>query len=157
MADRIVVLEGGDVQQYATPIELYDRPVNKFVAGFIGSPKMNFFDAKAGSGGSVQVVNGPALKIANLDTARMTETLTVGLRPEHIEYSHESGDVSGKIVVEEQLGSDAFLYVDVEGLGMITVRAVGERDFHSGETVYLTFPPERSHVFDANDQRINED
>ncbi|MCR9148883.1 MAG: sn-glycerol-3-phosphate ABC transporter ATP-binding protein UgpC [Rhodobacteraceae bacterium] len=155
MADRIVVLEGGDVQQFATPIELYDRPVNKFVAGFIGSPKMNFLGADATADGKVQVRNGPLLSISDLDTARVTGPLTVGIRPEHITYSHDTGDLKGTIVVEEQLGSDAFLYVEVEKIGMITVRAVGERNFHSHQTVYLTLPPQRCHVFDQADLRIN--
>ncbi len=156
MADRIVVLEGGDIQQFDTPIALYDRPVNKFVAGFIGSPKMNFMEASPGPDGTVQVKGGPALKVPGLDPARMTGRMTVGIRPEHIRYAHDAGDLTGKILVEEQLGSDAFLYVEVEGIGMVTVRAVGERDFHSHQTVHLSLPPETCHVFDESDLRINE-
>ena len=157
MANRIVVLEGGDVQQFASPIELYDRPVNKFVAGFIGSPKMNFFDAAPSSDGRVQIAHGPALEVPGLPADRMSAQLTLGIRPEHIDYSHERGDLKGTILVEEQLGSDAFLHVDVDGIGLVTVRAVGERDFHNGEAIYLTVPPDLSHVFDAADQRINAD
>ncbi len=157
MADRIVVLEGGDIQQFDTPIALYDRPVNKFVAGFIGSPKMNFMQASPAADGRVQIKDGPALKIPGLDPAKMTAELTVGIRPEHIVYAHESGDLSGKILVEEQLGSDAFLYVEVPDIGMVTVRAVGERNFHSHQTVHLSLPPEKCHVFDENDLRINGD
>lgn len=157
MADRIVVLQGGDIQQFDTPISLYDRPVNKFVAGFIGSPKMNFLESSPGPDGTVQVKNGPALLIPGIDAARMTGKMTVGIRPEHIRYSHDAGDLSGKIIVEEQLGSDAFLYVEVDGIGMMTVRAVGERDFHGHQTVHLSLPPEKCHVFDENDLRINTD
>lgn len=156
MADRIVVLEGGDIQQFDTPIALYDRPVNKFVAGFIGSPKMNFMEAGPGPDGTVQVKGGPALKVPGVDPARMTGRMTVGIRPEHICYAHDAGDLTGKILVEEQLGSDAFLYVEVEGIGMVTVRAVGERNFHSHQTVHLSLPPETCHVFDESDLRINE-
>ena len=154
MANRIVVLEGGDVQQFATPIELYDRPINKFVAGFIGSPKMNFLDAQAAEG-AIQIQNGPSIIVPNVNHTRLTGKLTVGIRPEHITYSHEAGDLKGTIVVEEQLGSDAFLYVEVENIGMLTVRAVGERNYHSRDTVYLSFPPDRCHVFDSDDIRIN--
>lgn len=157
MADRIVVLEGGDIQQFDTPIALYDRPVNKFVAGFIGSPKMNFMSAQPTADGLVQIKDGPALKIPNVDAAKMTHTMTLGIRPEHIQYAHDSGDLCGKILVEEQLGSDAYLYVEVPGIGMVTVRAVGERDFHSHQTVYLSLPPEKCHIFDENDVRINTD
>ncbi|MEP1207830.1 MAG: ABC transporter ATP-binding protein [Rhizobiaceae bacterium] len=155
MANRIVVLEGGDVQQFATPIELYDRPVNKFVAGFIGSPKMNFLKSVPTADHAIMIKNGPQLSIPTVDQTKLTEELTVGIRPEHITYSHDKGDLKGEIIVEEQLGSDAFLYVEVENIGMITVRAVGERNFHNRDTVYLSFPPERCHVFDASDQRIS--
>lgn len=155
MANRIVVLQGGDVQQFASPIELYDRPVNKFVAGFIGSPKMNFLEAKPVEGKVIQIKNGPQIEVSNIEQNQITETLTVGIRPEHIIYDHDKGDLKGEIIVEEQLGSDAFLYIEVENIGMITVRAVGERNFHNHDTVFLSFPPDRCHVFDAQDQRIN--
>lgn len=157
MADRIVVLEGGDIQQFDTPIALYDRPINKFVAGFIGSPKMNFMPASPGAGGSVQVKNGPSVNIPGVHPDRMTPEMTLGIRPEHIRYSHDAGDLSGSILVEEQLGSDAFLYVEVDGIGMVTVRAVGERSFHNHQTIHLTLPPEHCHVFNDADQRINQD
>jgi len=155
MADRIVVLQGGHVEQFATPIELYDRPVNKFVAGFIGSPKMNFLTAKPGAAGSIQIEGGPAIASPGIRPDQMTPTMTVGIRPEHLAYSHAQGDLKGKIVVEEQLGSDAFLYVEVPGIGMLTVRAVGERNYHGGEDIWLTLPPERCHVFDDKDLRID--
>lgn len=157
MADRIVVLDKGDVQQFATPIELYDRPVNKFVAGFIGSPKMNFFKAAPASENRVQITNGPIIAIPGLTSDRTTQVLTLGIRPEHLEYSHEGGDLKGTIMVEEQLGSDAFLYVEVEGIGLVTVRAVDERNYHGGETIYLSLPHDRCHVFNATEQRINSD
>ena len=155
MADRIAVLNDGRVEQYASPLDLYDRPRNLFVAAFIGSPKMNLLQATASADGRVQVKNGPILGISNLDAARLTGDLTLGIRPEHLVYAHDTGDLTGTIVVEEQLGSDAFLYVDVQGIGMLTVRAVGERDFHSHQTVHLTLPPERCHVFDASGLRVS--
>jgi len=154
MADRIVVLNGGDVEQFATPIELYDHPVNKFVAGFIGSPKMNFLDAAPGPNGAIRLANGPDIDVPGIAPDRMTPKMTVGVRPEHLEYSHDRGDLKGKIVVEEQLGSDAFLYLEIDGIGMMTVRAVGERSYHGGEDIFLTFPRDRCHVFDAADIRI---
>ena len=68
------------MQQFASPIELYDRPVNKFVARFIGSPKMNFFEATSTETGNVQIVHGPELAIAGLNRASLAGRLTVGLR-----------------------------------------------------------------------------
>ena len=155
MAERIVVLKDGNVEQFDTPIELYDNPCNKFVAGFIGSPKMNFVDAVPGPDGNVKLVNGTLLKLPSLAERDLSPNMTVGIRPEHLEYSHEEGDWKGKIIVEEQLGSDAFLYVDVPEIGMITVRAVGERNYHGGETIFLTLPRDLCHVFGKNDERLN--
>jgi multiple sugar transport system ATP-binding protein len=155
MADRIVVLHNGTVEQFDTPVELYDRPANKFVAGFIGSPKMNFVPANLGDNGAVIIAEKGTDKIPGTSQDRLTENMTLGIRPEHITYSHNEGDWKGKVTVEEQLGSDAFLYVEVPEFGQITVRAVGERSFNRGDEIYLSFDPDRCHLFDANDQRIN--
>ncbi|WP_428674269.1 ABC transporter ATP-binding protein [Roseibium sp.] len=155
MADRIVVLQGGNVEQFASPIELYERPVNKFVAGFIGSPKMNFLEAVPSGDGRLKLTNGLDLALPDVTQDRLTANLSLGIRPEHLEYSHEAGDLEGRIVVEEQLGSDAFLYVNVEGIGMLTVRGVGERNYHGGERIFLSLPRERCHVFNDDDRRIN--
>ena len=156
MAERIVVLKGGIVEQFDTPIELYDNPANKFVAGFIGSPKMNLVDAVPGPDGQIQLTNGTLLKVPSVAEKDLTPKMTVGVRPEHLEYSHEAGDWQGKIVVEEQLGSDAFLYVEVPDVGMITVRAVAERNYHDGETIFLSLPRDLCHVFGDDDMRLNQ-
>lgn len=155
MADRIVVLRDGRVEQFDTPVELYDRPGNVFVAGFIGSPKMNFVQAKPGTKGSVVVADKVEKSIPGVTEHNMTSQMTLGIRPEHITYSHENGDWRGTVTVEEQLGSDAFLYVDIPEIGQVTVRAVGERSFNRGDTIFLSFDPDRCHLFDANEQRIN--
>ncbi len=155
MAHRIVVLQSGIIEQFDTPIELYDHPKNKFVAGFIGSPKMNFVDATPGDDDQIALVGGASIKVPGVTQANMAPRMTVGIRPEHLKYSHEAGDWQGKIIVEEQLGSDAFLYVEVPSVGMITVRAVGERNYHGGENVFLSLPGEACHVFGARDERLN--
>src|SRR5262249_21559655 len=90
MADKIVVLNGGNVEQYGTPLDLYEKPTNLFVAGFIGSPKMNF-------------VTG--------EPARQRGAATIGVRPEHLRIEREGGGWPGTISVAEHLGSDTFLYV----------------------------------------------
>ena len=156
MADRIVVLRDGRVEQFDTPVALYDRPANTFVAGFIGSPKMNFFPAIPGKDGSVLVADRVEKKLPGTNASRMTDKMTLGIRPEHITYSHDVGDWNGTVTVEEQLGSDAFLYVDIPELGQVTVRAVGERSFARGDEIHLSFDPNRCHLFDAKDHRINE-
>lgn len=155
MADRIVVLRDGTVEQFDTPVELYDRPANMFVAGFIGSPKMNFARATPGKNDEVLIAEKVSAKLPGTSEVRLTDNMTVGIRPEHITYSHEKGDWKGMVTVEEQLGSDAFLYVDVPDIGLVTVRAVGERSFSRGDEIYLSFDPNRCHLFDDEEQRIN--
>jgi multiple sugar transport system ATP-binding protein len=105
MADKIVVLNGGRIEQVGSPLDLYDHPANLFVAGFIGSPKMNLFSGKA---------------------AAEWNAATVGVRPEHISVARDSGKWRGIVSVAEHVGSDTFLYVAVDGAGDLTVRTPGE-------------------------------
>ena len=134
MADKIVVLHAGVIEQVGSPLELYRNPRNTFVAGFIGSPKMNLFDGQE---------------------AAKREADTIGVRPEHIQVSPESGEWKGKVGVSEHLGSDTFFHVLDTGLAdAITVRAGGEVDLHHGDTVYLTPEADKVHRFDADGLRI---
>ncbi len=134
MADKIVVLQAGVIEQVGSPLDLYRTPRNKFVAGFIGSPKMN-------------LIEGPEAARHNAHT--------MGIRPEHITVSSESGDWTGTVGVSEHLGSDTFFHVNVEGFGEpITVRAGGDVDLHYGDTIYLTPDPALIHRFDDKGLRI---
>jgi len=153
MADRIVVLNAGRVEQFDTPIALYDAPANRFVAGFIGSPQMNFIDATAAGQNRIETSAG-GLDIANLKEPLPAGKLTFGIRPEHLRYDRHTGVWSGTILVEEQLGSDAYFTVDVKSLGTLTVRAVGERGYRRGDTIFLTPDPDRSHVFDEEGRAL---
>ena len=130
MADRIVVLNAGKVEQFGSPLELYKRPANRFVAGFIGSPKMNFID-------------GPEAGKHNAHS--------IGIRPEHFAISTTPlpGGWRGVVGVAEQLGSDTFLHVHLEGMGLMTVRTDGEQIFSHGDEVYLAPDPTRIYRFDA--------
>ena len=127
MADKIVVLNAGHIEQVGSPLDLYRSPVNRFVAGFIGSPKMNF-------------VEGPHSK--------RYEAHLIGVRPEHIRLSRTEGDWQGTVGVAEHLGSDTFLHVHVDGIGQVTARADGEVDLKHGERVFLTPNETRIHRFD---------
>ncbi len=132
MADKIVVLQAGRIEQVGSPLELYRTPRNKFVAGFIGSPKMNFIEgAEAAKYGAD----------------------SIGIRPEHIEVSTTEGAWKGTVGVSEHLGSDTFLHVDTE-YGLINVRGGGEIGLHAGDTVYLTPDLSQLHKFDAQGQAI---
>jgi multiple sugar transport system ATP-binding protein len=133
MADRIVVLNAGRVEQYGSPLELYERPANLFVAGFIGSPKMNF------------VTGAPASRHG---------ATTIGIRPEHLRIAGEGGGWPGTVSVAEHLGSDTFLYVDAAELGLLTVRGIGEIHLKGGDRVWLSPDPARLHRFDRDGAAI---
>jgi multiple sugar transport system ATP-binding protein len=134
MADKIVVLNAGKIEQYGSPLELYERPNNLFVAGFIGSPKMNF-------------VTG--------EHAAQQGAITIGVRPEHLKIARGgAGGWPGTISVAEHLGSDTFLYVDAGALGMLTVRYIGELSLNPGDRVSLTPEPNRIHRFDGSGNAI---
>jgi multiple sugar transport system ATP-binding protein len=133
MADRIVVLNRGNIEQVGSPLELYNRPDSLFVAGFIGSPKMNLF-------------SGP-------EAAKHNAT-TIGVRPEHLAISKTAGAWPAKIRLAEHLGADTFLHVDAGQNGMMTVRAEGEYDAHPGADIFLTPEASRIHRFDANGRAI---
>jgi multiple sugar transport system ATP-binding protein len=129
LADKIVVLNGGRIEQIGSPIELYSHPSNVFVAGFIGSPKMN-------------LVTG-----AIADGYRAN---TIGIRPEHLRLGRDGNEGwPGIVQVAEHLGSDTFLYVDVAGAGLVTVRAEGEHNLSPGDSTRLVPDPARIHRFDA--------
>jgi multiple sugar transport system ATP-binding protein len=131
MADKIVVLNAGNIEQVGSPLELYRSPRNLFVAGFIGSPKMN-------------LIGGSAAARAN--------AATIGIRPEHVNLSKTSGDWKGTVGVAEHLGSDTFLHVHADQVGLITVRADGEVGVEHGQTVFLSPEPSKLHRF-ASDGR----
>ncbi|MGC4024725.1 MAG: ATP-binding cassette domain-containing protein [Mesorhizobium sp.] len=132
LADKIVVLNAGRIEQVGAPMELYNNPANTFVAGFIGSPKMNFIDgARLG------------------DRAK-----TVGVRPEHISVDAKSGDWKGVVAHAEHLGADTNLYLDTEKAGRITVRLFGEYRAEPGAVLYATPMQGRTYRFDADGQTV---
>ncbi|MCC5961935.1 MAG: ABC transporter ATP-binding protein [Rhodobacteraceae bacterium] len=134
MADKIVVLRSGHIEQVGSPLELYRNPRNLFVAGFIGSPKMNLIEGAE---------------------AAKHNARTIGIRPEHIAVSAEEGTWSGLVGVAEHLGSDTFFHVHDTGLAeTITVRADGEVSFKHGDRVYLTPRTEFMHRFDEQGLRL---
>jgi multiple sugar transport system ATP-binding protein len=134
MADRIVVLQAGLIEQVGSPLELYRAPRNTFVAGFIGSPRMNLMD-------------GPE--------AAAHDAHTIGIRPEHLSISATEGTWGGTVGVSEHLGSDTFFHVKCDAFSApLTVRAGGEVDLSYGARVFLTPDPVHLHRFDAKGLRI---
>ncbi len=152
MADRIVILKAGVVQQVGTPQQVYNEPANAFVAGFIGSPTMNFFDVQRGEGG-LRLADNTLLPLsaARLATLGERSTLRLGVRPEHLRLQPAGpGSVAVKVGVVEPLGSDTLVYFDFEGTRHVA-RVAPEETPTTGDTVHLGVVTERAHLFDAAD------
>lgn len=135
MADKIVVLQAGVIEQVGSPLDLYREPRNKFVAGFIGSPKMNFIEG------------AEAAKLG---------AHTIGIRPEHIDVVEHDGIWQGRVGVAEHLGSDTFFHIHDTGLGdePLTVRAPGEVNFSHGDRIQLSPRADQFHKFGPDGLRI---
>lgn len=149
LADRIVVLHDGLVEQVGSPKELYNNPQNLFVAQFIGSPKMNILSCQS-EGGEISL-NGAG----TLPDPKNGEARHVGVRPETIiPCAPKDGHITGTIDVVEYLGADTFLVVQCGDAGQITVRTSGESDFDPGMEVGLGFNLTKVHYFDAQEQAL---
>ncbi len=134
MADKIVVLQAGVIEQVGSPLELYRAPRNIFVAGFIGSPKMN-------------LISGAE--------AASHDAHTIGIRPEHIDVVESDGQWQGTVGVSEHLGSDTFFHIHNTGLAdTLTVRAIGDVNLRHGDTIHLKPRTAEFHRFDAQGLRI---
>jgi multiple sugar transport system ATP-binding protein len=150
MGDRVAVMNLGVLQQVDTPLKLYDRPANLFVAGFIGSPQMNLLQGKAADGGvSIGKYKVPVDATAS---KRMRGEVTVGVRPENWRIVSEGEGLPIEVTVVEQLGADNFVYgtSDVEGvMGNAIVRVSGRDIPRRHDKMYVTTDPEHVHVFDT--------
>jgi multiple sugar transport system ATP-binding protein len=152
MGDRVAVMKEGYIQQVDTPLRLYDKPVNLFVAGFIGSPQMNLLEATAADGqakiGEYLVPVDPAA------SARMKGNITVGVRPEAWRVVGNSQEgLPVRVTVVEDLGADAYVYgtSGVEGTpNNIIIRVSGRDHVRKGETIHVTTDPHQVHVFDTD-------
>ncbi|GGD86306.1 sugar ABC transporter ATP-binding protein [Aureimonas endophytica] len=148
LADRIVVLNGGRVEQVGSPMELYHHPDNLFVAGFIGSPAMNFVEARIGEGGGLELPSGARLATAvEIPAGARGGKATLGVRPEDLTLSNGAPLFSGTVELVEKLGEVTLVYVDVGGKEPIVAKLDGESPVRRGETVSLAAAPEALHVF----------
>jgi multiple sugar transport system ATP-binding protein len=150
MSDRIVILDGGTIQQVGTPETVYAEPANQFVADFIGSPSMNFFDVTLEDELLVADDFEYELSMNLVSTVRdhaTADDLVLGIRPEHIRATSGSDSVTAELDVLEHEGSDNYLYL-TRGDAEWTVRVDGNTRFEPGERVELSLPEEHVHVFD---------
>ena len=153
LADKIVVLRAGSVEQVGAPLELYHHPRNLFVAGFIGSPQMNFLDSRvleAGADGVRCALPGGGDVLAPVEAGGLTpdEPVTLGVRPEHVAPGADGAGVRGTIDVVEQLGESHLLHIDLEDGQRLVLRAAGDATEREGATARLRIDPAACHVFD---------
>jgi ABC-type sugar transport system ATPase subunit len=157
LADKIVVLSAGHVEQVGAPLELYHHPRNKFVAGFIGSPQMNFIastvEAADGSGVKVALPGGGSV-IAKVDGTgvKAGDQVTLGIRPEHMVAGSTNGHgrIDGVVEVIEQLGESHFIYARLADTSLVTLRASGDSDLAVGAKLTIGIPGDLCHLFKAD-------
>jgi multiple sugar transport system ATP-binding protein len=151
MGDRVAVMKLGELQQVDTPLGLYDRPVNLFVAGFIGSPQMNLLEAHAANGKAQ--IGKYLVPVDEAAAYKMHGNITVGVRPEAWRIVGECEGLPVQVTVVEELGSDAFVYgtSGVEGTPANIIIRVNQRDsVHKGDMIHVTTDPHHVHVFDTD-------
>jgi ABC-type sugar transport system ATPase subunit len=162
LADKIVVLDNGRIAQTGSPLELYNSPANRFVASFIGSPAMNFFDAEArfgdGQNASVRIKESPQMRIATRFSAapRGKDGFEIGIRPEHVSLlppGGEGADLHGTVSIVEQLGNSTVIYIDTDA-GQVVAESHGKDQTRSGDRVALKFDQANIHLFDAGGAAI---
>jgi multiple sugar transport system ATP-binding protein len=133
LADRIVVLSAGRIEQVGTPLELYENPQSLFVAGFIGSPQMNLLGGKL---------------------AEPYGCMTIGVRPEHLAVVETGGQWSGKVIHTEKLGADSYLYLEIGAAEPLTVRENGTTRYNTGDTVSVRALEGKMHRFGADGRPV---
>lgn len=151
MADRIVVMHDGWVEQVGTPLDLYDSPANRFVAGFIGSPAMNFLDGTiivdAGSC-AVELADSTRLPLADSWMVEQDRKVVYGIRPEHLTLSQENSGIRAKVVIVEPTGSETLIISKIAGMKLHAV--FRERhSFRPEDTIFLQPTSAKIHLFDA--------
>jgi multiple sugar transport system ATP-binding protein len=158
LADKIVVLNSGSIEQTGTPLELYHHPVNLFVAGFIGSPKMNFFETEVRSAGSEGVaVVLPGGKVVTVpvtaDGLSPGAKATLGVRPEHLRPA-ETGELAGEVVVAERLGGETYYYLRLPDQPLVVAQAEGSDSRRVHDRVAVRIDPATCHLFDAEGRAL---
>ena len=156
LADRIVVLSAGQIEQVGSPLELYEQPDNLFVAGFIGSPGMNFIAAELVSAdaalATVKLKDGALIQCAvNASAGKPGDQVTLGVRPEHITRSAGINRLDAKVTFVESLGSVTYAYCEFAGVAEdLTCELDGVVRVQTGDRLSLSVAPERCYLFDAN-------
>jgi ABC-type sugar transport system ATPase subunit len=155
LADMIVVLKDGVVQQIGTPVDIYEKPANRFVAGFFGTPTMNFLDADLAQTGERHAARGPGFEIPlglapALRPAQAVDRIVIGVRPERLSLERRGDDVglSGHVAMREVLGAEVVLHLESQA-GPLTVRADAASAPRTGDSVQVWLDPRSIHLFDG--------
>jgi multiple sugar transport system ATP-binding protein len=157
MADQIVVLCQGNVEQVGAPLELYNRPVNRFVAGFIGSPRMNFLEGRirrADASGVLIEVPGvaPLTVAADGASCRVGDPVALGVRPEHVRVNGGLANTAeARVEATEQLGADSYLYCELPQGQKLTIHYPGQTNIQRRDVVHVEFDPAVCHLFRSGD------
>ena len=156
LADRIVVLRSGRIEQVGTPLEVYNHPANLFVAGFIGSPRMNLLPARVLGDGQVALGSDTrALQIPSTGQAGHGASITLGVRPEHIDVVNDGqADLFLNLDLIERLGGETYLYGSAPDLPQMTVRQDGQTGHARNQRLGLRLRREALHLFDADGNAI---
>jgi sn-glycerol 3-phosphate transport system ATP-binding protein len=153
LGHRLLVLNDGYVEQLGTPIELYEHPATKFVAGFIGSPSMNFLEARiSADGNKAEFADGDSFGLANNLSKHANQPVHIGVRPEHLQEAEtDTKMTSQKVDMIEHLGADTLLHGTFGSSdSQLTVRLEGIRTINQGEVLPLKIDPGNVHVFDTD-------
>ncbi|MDX3974220.1 sn-glycerol-3-phosphate ABC transporter ATP-binding protein UgpC [Shinella sp.] len=156
LADRIVAMHAGVVQQVGTPLDLYDRPANLFVAGFIGSPGMNFFEGRyvaSGEGAELQLANGATLPLAKRAGIESGSVATLGIRPEHVVIA-DRGALEAKVDLIEPTGFGIIMHVTIHDIPM-KIFTLDRAMLNPGPSVRVDLPQDKLHLFGAEGQRVD--
>ncbi len=151
MADKIVVLQAGRIEQVGSPLDLYHKPGNLFVARFIGSPKMNIFrtriDGAENGVARLGLPGGASLDLPTRGAALPRGDVLLGIRPEHMTLAQAGAGIPGQVQLAEHLGSETILHVEVPGGDVVVVTADGLASARHGDAVVLGIPSEACHLF----------
>jgi multiple sugar transport system ATP-binding protein len=152
MADRIVVMNKGEIEQVGSPLDLYDRPASLFVAEFIGSPAMNLFDGTLHPDGRFDAREGWTVAVPGVAPAAAARLAVLGVRPEHLAIAPD-GPIASVVQVVEHLGPESYTYCDGGRTGLVCVRAAREFDAPHGAPVRLAIRTDAVHLFDGETGR----
>jgi ABC-type sugar transport system ATPase subunit len=163
LADRIAIMDAGILQQAGTPMEVYHRPANRFVAGFIGSPSMNFLDSRITQQGDALFAQGTGFRVqlgGRLAQAAKglgrDSAVTLGVRPQHLRPANGhagAGLIEARADVVEHMGSEKFVYFSLEGTGLVA-RTDGEDATAAGDPLRLTLDPDHLHLFGPDGRNL---